>query len=79
MHEQPPSLNAHRFLSFMLHGCGQVPAEKTCCDVSPVLAAAVRQIMDRRKLKAGKVMRELGMDPLDASLCIAIPECATSW
>lgn len=36
--------------------------------LSPVLAAAVRQIMDRRKLKTGQIMREMGMNPLDASL-----------
>lgn len=36
--------------------------------LSPVLAAAVRQIIDRRKLKTGQIMCEMGMNPLDTSL-----------
>lgn len=40
--------------------------------LTPVLAAAVRQIMDRRKLKTGQIMREMGMDPRDASLGMAL-------
>ena len=40
--------------------------------LSPTLAAAVRQIMDRRKLKIGQIMREMGMDPRDASLGMAL-------
>lgn len=40
--------------------------------LSPVLAAAVRQIMDRRKLKTGQIMREMGMNPRDASLGMAL-------
>ncbi len=40
--------------------------------LSPVLSAAVRQIMDRRKLKTGQIMREMGISPLDASLGMAL-------
>lgn len=36
------------------------------------LEIAVRSIMVRRRLKTGAVMREMGMDPLDASLGMAL-------
>lgn len=35
-------------------------------------AKAIREIMDRRKLKSGAVMREIGFDPLNASMGMAL-------
>ena len=34
--------------------------------------ADIRAIMDRRKIKNGDIMREIGLDPLDASLGVAL-------
>ncbi len=36
--------------------------------LTPTLAAAVRSIVDRRQLKIGDIMREIGLSPLNASL-----------
>jgi hypothetical protein len=38
----------------------------------PALEAAVREIMDRRGLKTGDVMREIGRKPLNPSLGMAL-------
>lgn len=40
--------------------------------LTPTLAAEVKAIMDRRRLKVGEVMREIGFSHLDASLGRAI-------